>query len=207
MTGPVLGVVLAGGQGRRMGGADKGLLAMGGTTLLARVVDRLQPQVDRLLLNANGDPARFAAWDLPVVVDPLPGHPGPLAGVLAGCEWAARHLPAATHVATAAADTPFFPRDLVRRLQAAIGATGHSIAIAASGAGGEARTHPVFGLWPVHRAPQLRRALEGEGLRRIRDWTDREGCAIARFADAGGDPFFNINTPDDLEAGRRRAAG
>ncbi len=208
MTGPILGVVLAGGRARRMGGADKGLLEAGGVRLLDRVVKRLAPQVDRLILNANGDPERFAAWGLRVVPDSLPDRPGPLAGVLAACEWAAAEAPGIADVATAAADTPFFPEDLVRRLQRARRrSAGARIAIAATRASGGERTHPVFGLWPVSRAPALRRALEVEGVRRILDWTEREGCATALFDDSDGDPFFNVNTPQDLEACRRMAAG
>ena len=208
MTNAVLGVVLAGGRARRMGGIDKGLLEVGGSTLLDHVLRRLAPQVSGIVINANGDPGRFRAWGLDVVPDSLPDHPGPLAGVLAGCEWAAARVPGATHVATAAADTPFFPEDLVRHLHAAMGGDGVRISIAATSANGIRQTHPVFGLWPVARAPQLRQALEEEGLRRILDWTDREGCATVDFDSSRGNPFFNVNTPEDLaECGRIAAGG
>ena len=190
-----------------MGGADKGLLEIGGTTLLDHVLRRLAPQVGRIVINANGDPSRFAAWGLEVVSDSLPDRPGPLAGVLAGCEWAMDHAPGATHVATAAADTPFFPEDFVARLELALRGTNARIAIAATQADDAQQTHPVFGLWPIARAPQLRRALEIEGLRRILDWTDREGCATAVFDSASGNPFFNVNTPEDLAECCRIAAG
>ena len=206
MTGSILGVVLAGGRARRMGGADKGLLEIGSTTLLDHVLRRLDPQVSRIVINANGDPQRFSAWDLEVVPDSLPDRPGPLAGVLAGCEWAMVHAPGATHVATAAADTPFFPEDLVSRLERAMRGANARIAIAATRTDDAEQTHPVFGLWSVARAPQLRRALEIEGLRRILDWTDREGCATAVFDSANGNPFFNVNTPDDLAECNRIAA-
>ncbi len=208
MTGTVLGVVLAGGKARRMGGADKGLLEVGGATLLDHVLRRLAPQVRGIVINANDDPGRFAAWGLEVVPDSLPDRPGPLAGVLAGCEWAAIHAPGATHIATAAADTPFFPGDLVRRLERSMRNAGARIAIAATRSGGKEQTHPVFGLWPVGRAQELRHALEVEGLRRILDWTGREGCATAVFDSSCGNPFFNVNTPEDLaECGRIAAGG
>lgn len=208
MTGAALGVILAGGRARRMGGADKGLLEVGGARLLDHVVRRLSPQVCGIVINANGDPDRFAEWGLTVVPDSLPDRPGPLAGVLAGCEWAAVNVPSVTHVATAAADTPFFPADLVDRLGSARQGAGARIAIAATRVnGGGVQTHPVFGLWPVARAKELRHALEVEGLRKILDWTQRETHAIAIFDDLNPDPFFNVNTPRDLAACARILAG
>ncbi|NCO21234.1 MAG: molybdenum cofactor guanylyltransferase MobA [Rhodobacterales bacterium] len=185
MNQPV-GVILAGGLARRMGGGDKGLLPLGRGTILSHVIDRLQPQVAGLALNANGDPARFAALHLPVVADSIDGFAGPLAGVLAGLDWAA--FLGAEHIVTAAADTPFFPCDLVPRLLA----TGAPLALAGTADG----LHPTFGLWPVALRDDLRAALCG-GLRKVVHWTDRHGAATALFDDAG-DPFFNVNTPEDL---------
>lgn len=186
-----LGVILAGGRAARMGGGDKGLLPLGGTTLLDHVIGRLGPQVGALALNANGDPARFARFALPVLPDSVPGHPGPLAGVLAGLDWAAGQ--GAEYIVTAAADTPFLPGDLVERLRLAARDEGSAIAIAAT----ESGPQPTFGLWPVALRDDLRAALAG-GLRKVTDWSDRHRAATARFSDAAGDPFFNVNTPEDL---------
>jgi molybdopterin-guanine dinucleotide biosynthesis protein A len=187
-----LGLILAGGRATRMGGGDKGLLRLGGRTLLERVVDRVSPQVEGLALNANGDPARFARFGLPVLADPLPGFPGPLAGVLAGLDWAAAQ--GANDVVSVAADTPFFPPDLVPRLLMARDEAAVPIALAATP--GPER-HPTFGLWPVALRDDLRAALEG-GLRKVVTWTDRHGAASAVFPVGGYDPFFNVNTPEDL---------
>jgi molybdopterin-guanine dinucleotide biosynthesis protein A len=187
-----LGLILAGGRATRMGGGDKGLLRLGGRTLLERVVDRVSPQVEGLALNANGDPARFARFGLPVLADPLPGFPGPLAGVLAGLDWAAAQ--GADDVVSVAADTPFFPPDLVPRLLMA--RDGAAVPIALAATPGPER-HPTFGLWPVALRDDLRAALEG-GLRKVVDWTDRHGAASAVFPVGGYDPFFNVNTPEDL---------
>lgn len=191
-----LGVILAGGQARRMGGGDKGLLRLGGQTLLAHVIDRLTPQVAGLALNANGDPARFADLGLPVLADSIEGFPGPLAGVLAGLDWAADQ--GADSIVTAAADTPFFPCDLVPRLQLAGEGMAHPLVLAATPdpERGLAR-HPTFGLWPVALRDDLRAAL-GEGLRKVVMWTDRHGGRLAQFPVDGFDPFFNVNTPEDL---------
>ena len=190
------GVILAGGQASRMGGGDKGLLKLGGQSLLDHVVARLQPQVARLALNANGDAARFARFGLPVVPDTINGFAGPLAGVLAGLDWAASH--GADHIVTAAADTPFFPADLVPRLLLAAEQAGTPIALAATEdpVRGLSR-HPTFGFWPVALRADLRVALEG-GLRKVVLWTDRHGAAEALFPTPGFDPFFNVNTPEDL---------
>ncbi|WP_293574097.1 molybdenum cofactor guanylyltransferase MobA [Phaeobacter sp.] len=195
-----MGVVLAGGQATRMGGGDKGALVVGGRSMLDRVVDRLGPQVGRLVINANGDPHRFAEYGLPVVADSLPDFPGPLAGVLAGMEWAAQA--GATHIVTAAADTPFFPTDLVGRLSRAAERANTPIALAATHEGGRTNRHPTFGLWPVALRADLRAALEG-GLRKVVLWTDKHGAATAAFDD---EAFFNVNTPEDLAEAERRAA-
>lgn len=185
------GVILAGGQARRMGGGDKGLLPLGSSTILGHVIDRLAPQVAGLALNANGEQERFASFGLPVVSDSIDGFAGPLAGVLAGLDWAAAR--GADHIVTAAADTPFFPADLVPRLLMAAEDQGHPIALARTDNG----RHPTFGLWPVALREDLRIALT-EGVRKVVQWTDKHGTAMADFPTGRFDPFFNVNTPEDL---------
>ncbi len=179
-----------------MGGGDKGLLMLGGQTVLAHVIERLTPQVTAVALNANGDPARFADLSLPVLPDTEPEFPGPLAGVLAGLDWAA--LTGAADIVTVAADTPFFPADLVAKLKEARDAAGTPIALAATpDPNGAINRHPTFGLWPVNLRGDLRVALRA-GTRKIVDWTDAMGCATATFPTKPFDPFFNINQPEDL---------
>ena len=190
MTPPV-GVILAGGQSSRMGGGDKGLLHLGRRPILSHVIERLSPQVADLALNANGDPARFAPFGLPVIADSVPGFAGPLAGVLAGLDWAASQ--GAETIVTAAADTPFFPADLVPRLLMACEGMDTSLALAASPDG----RHPTFGIWPVALRDDLRAALTG-GLRKVVLWTGQHGGQIAEFPGSTPDPFFNVNTPEDL---------
>lgn len=196
------GVILAGGKATRMGGGDKGLKVVAGERLLDRVIARCRPQCDPLAINANGDPARLAEFGLPILPDSLPDHPGPLAGVLAGLDWAAG-LGAAS-IVTVAADTPFFPADLVARLQTAAGPSGLALAASRDDTG-KLWQHPTFGLWPVGLRDDLRRALEG-GLRKIVLWTDRHGAGIAEFSSDPFDPFFNINTPEDIAAADRLIA-
>ncbi len=191
-----VGLLLAGGQSRRMGGGDKALRLLGGVPLLDRVVARLRPQVEALVLNANGDPARFARYGLPVVADSVPGFAGPLAGVLAGLDWAAAHHPGCAFVASVATDAPFLPADLVIRLRQKLDETGAELACAASGG----RDHPVFGLWPVRLRDELRRALVEEGVRKIDLWTGRYRLATVPFSVDPVDPFFNANRPEDLSA-------
>ena len=191
---PPLGIILAGGQATRMGGGDKGLRLIGGQSLLDHVIARLDPQVGGLALNANGDPARFADLNLPVIADSVDGFAGPLAGVLAGLDWAAQ-LGAET-IVTAAADTPFLPCDLVPRLHLAGEGMAHPLALAATPdpVRGLAR-HPTFGLWPVALRDDLRAALQ-DGVRKGVQWTDRHDARLATFPDEAA--FFNVNTPDDL---------
>ncbi len=200
MSGRVLGVVLAGGRARRMGGRDKALLSLGGRPLVAHVIARLRPQVDALILNANGDPARFAELGLEVVADPIAGHAGPLAGILAALKWARRHAPDVDWVASAATDTPFLPLDLVARLLAAVQREGTTLACAASGG----RTHPVFGLWPTRLAAALEHALVEEELRKIDRFTARYPLSVVTWPTEPEDPFFNVNRPEDLAAAGRR---
>lgn len=193
------GVILAGGRAQRMGGGDKGLLQIEGQTLLELVIDRLSPQVGDLALNANGAPDRFAVFGLPVLPDPVSDFPGPLAGVLAGLDWADAR--GATHIVTAAADTPFFPADLVPRLILASETEGKPIALSRTVSG----RHPTFGLWPTALRDDLRQAL-ADGVRKVVMWTDRHGTATAEFPVSRFDPFFNVNTPDDLLEARRLQA-
>jgi molybdopterin-guanine dinucleotide biosynthesis protein A len=198
----VAGVLLAGGLSRRMGGGDKSLRSIAGETILARVIARARPQVEALCLNANGDPARFAEFDLPVVPDSIEGFAGPLAGVLAGLDWAADSVPGCTHVASFATDAPFLPEDLVAGLARAVEREGADMACAASGG----REHPVFGLWPLRLREALRRALAEEGLRKVDVWTGRYRRAVAHWPDRPLDPFFNANEPDDLARAERLLA-
>jgi len=191
-----LGVILAGGQARRMGGGDKGRLMLGGRSLLSHVIARLEPQVAALTLSANGDVARFVDTGLPVVADSVAGFVGPLAGVLAGLDWA--HEQGAETIVTAAADTPFFPCDLVPRLMMAADGMVHPLVLAATPDSERGRNrHPTFGLWPVALRDDLRRALEG-GLRKVVLWSDQHGGREAMFEAEPFDPFFNVNTPEDL---------
>lgn len=192
------GVVLAGGRASRMGGGDKGLLPLAGRPVLAHVLARLAPQVDRLAINANGDVARFAGFGLPVLADSVPDQPGPLAGVLAGMDWAAGL--GAAHLVTVAGDTPFLPPDLVARLRAA-----GPFALAASDPGDGMRVHPVCGLWPVALRDTLRAALLA-GQRRVLGWAMDNGAVPVAFASDPVDPFFNLNTPDDLVRAEAMAA-
>jgi molybdopterin-guanine dinucleotide biosynthesis protein A len=185
-----------------MGGGDKPLTRIGGTTILSRAIERMAPQCVRLILNANGDPARFADTGLPVIADDVPDFAGPLAGILAGLDWAAAHAPEVAFVASVPGDCPFLPRDLVARLHEARGAAGSPLACARSG---EWR-HPVIGLWPIALRADLRRALTHEGLRKIELWTARHGVALADWPAVPVDPFFNVNTPEDAAAAERIAA-
>jgi len=190
-----VGVLLAGGQGRRMGGGDKPLRVIAGQSLLQRVIERIRPQVVGLVLNANGDPARFAAYGLPVVADSIPGYAGPLAGVLAGLDWTDENRPDCPMVVSVATDAPFLPADLVSRMVRAMAAENADLACAASGG----QAHPVIGLWPVRLREELRRALVAEGLHKVDAWTGRYRLATVSFADRPIDPFFNANRPEDLD--------
>ncbi|MDO5369003.1 molybdenum cofactor guanylyltransferase MobA [Paracoccus sp. (in: a-proteobacteria)] len=187
MNREIAGIVLAGGQSRRMGGGDKGLLDLGGRPVIAHVIERLGCA---RAISANGDPARFARFGLPVLPDSLPDWPGPLAGVLAGMDWAAAE--GIARIVTAAADTPFFPRDLAARLAAV-----EAPVVMATNDG----DHPAFALWDVSLRDDLRAALRS-GTRRMRDWMDAQGAVRVGFP--GDDPFFNINTPAELETARLR---
>ncbi len=186
-----LGVILAGGQARRMGGGDKALLNLNGETLLDHAIARLAPQVNGLALNANGDATRFARFNLPVLADSIEGFAGPLAGILVGLDWAADQ--GADSIVSVAVDTPFFPCDMVPHLLLAGEGMKNPLVLAETTSG----RHPTFGLWPVALRDDLRAALGG-GLRKVVQWTDAHGARTAYFP-GPGDPFFNVNTPQDLE--------
>jgi molybdopterin-guanine dinucleotide biosynthesis protein A len=191
----LLGVVLAGGKASRMGGGDKSLLPLAGRRVIDHVLERLQLQVSDLALNANGDPTRFTEFGLPIVADSVSEFPGPLAGVLAGLDWAAEQ--GVDHILTVAADTPFFPMDLRSRLEQARVLQAKPIALAATQESGKLYRHPTFGLWPISLRDDLRQAL-ATGMRKVVLWTDQHGAAETLFSSDGYDPFFNINTPEDL---------
>lgn len=201
-TPAVLGVLLAGGQSRRMGGGDKCLRPLGGKPILARIIVRMAPQVRRLVLNANGDPARFAAFGLPVVGDSVDGFAGPLAGVLAGLDWAAAHAPDCPHVVTVPTDAPFLPDDLVARMLAALQRDRADLARAAS----NGQAHPVIGLWPVALRDDLRQALTAEDVRKVDVWTARHRLVTVDFPADPVDPFLNVNRPEDLAEAERLLA-
>lgn len=195
-------ILLAGGLARRVGGGDKALRSLAGRPLLAHVIDRIRPQIDTLALNANGDPTRFSEWNLPVVADTIGDNPGPLAGILAGMEWAQQTIPAATDIISIPTDTPFLPCDLVDRLRAARAATGAEIALAVS----QGRTHPVIGLWPIRLKHDLHHALLQEGLRKVGDFANRYRLALAAFNTELVDPFYNLNRPEDFADATRLLA-
>jgi molybdopterin-guanine dinucleotide biosynthesis protein A len=197
-----LGLVLAGGLARRMGGGDKARIRIGGKTILERVLTRLTPQCSSLILNANGDPTRFADTGLRVVADSVPDFAGPLAGILAGLDWAAANAPDIVDIVSVPGDCPFLPRDLVERLSEARQAAGTPLACARSGDW----RHPVVGLWRVALREDLRKALLAEGLHKIEIWTARHGVALADWPATPVDPFFNVNTPDDAAEAERIAA-
>lgn len=204
MTNDVAGVLLAGGQARRMGGGDKCLRKLGGKTILSRVISRAQPQVSTLVLNVNGDPARFDDFELPIAADVVEGFAGPLAGILTGLEWAVVHAPGCAWLASFATDGPFLPLDLVARMRAGAEEAGADLACAVSAG----RTHPVFGLWPLALTDALRGAMIEEGIRKIDAWTARYKVVEVEFPlvdgpEAAVDPFFNTNRPEDLAEAER----
>jgi molybdopterin-guanine dinucleotide biosynthesis protein A len=201
-TEKTLGLVLAGGLARRMGGGDKARIKIGGLTILRRVLACLAPQCSGVIVNANGDPARFADTGLPVVPDSVPDFAGPLAGILAGLDWAAANMPQCEWLASAPGDCPFLPKNLVAHLHEARVAAGAPLACARSGDW----RHPVVALWPVGLRDDLRRALVDEDLHKIEIWTARHGVAIADWPAEPVDPFFNVNTPEDAARAAALAA-
>jgi len=197
-----LGLILAGGRARRMAGDDKGRIRIGEKTILERVLAALAPQCSQVILNANGDPSRFADTGLRVVGDSISDFPGPLAGILAGLDWAADHAPEIEWIVSTPSDCPFLPPDLVARLHRARVEDGKPLACAASAL----RRHPVVGLWPASLRADLRHALLNEGVRKVESWTAQHGVAIATWPATPVDPFFNVNTAEDAAEANRIAA-
>ncbi len=195
-TGTCVGILLAGGLARRMGGGDKALCKLDGVSLLAHAIAALRPQCDGLVLSANGDPARFAGFDLPVVADNVPGFMGPLAGILAGLDWIAARCPDVLLAISAPADTPFLPVDLAARLTNARAKDKTVIACARSGG----RTHPAVAVWPVSIRNDLRHALVVEDMRKVEAFLQSHSRAIVEWPIEPYDPFFNANEPSDLAA-------
>jgi molybdenum cofactor guanylyltransferase len=196
-----LGVILAGGQARRMGGGDKARIRIGGTTILERVLARVGPQCGGLIISANADAERFADTGLPVVADTVPDYPGPLAGILAALDWARANAPGTAWVVSVPNDCPFLPRDLVARLHAARVDAGAQLACASS----RERQHPVIALWSIELADELRRALTAEGARKVGEWIARHSVGIAAWPVVPIDPFLNVNTPADVADAERLA--
>lgn len=199
---PTVGAILAGGLARRMGGGDKALRMVGDRNVLTRLIDRLDKQVSHVILNANDDPARFRDHGLPVVADSLPNRPGPLAGILAALDWTVAFASGVHWVVTAPGDAPFIPRDLVRRLHAARQSADAAMACAAS----RGQVHPVVALWPVAIGNDLRSAVVEQRIRRIDRFTERYGCIEVEWPTEPIDPFFNVNTLEDLNEANRLAA-
>jgi molybdopterin-guanine dinucleotide biosynthesis protein A len=201
---PTYGLVLAGGLARRMGGGDKARIEVGGVSILDRVLARLSGQCVDIIINANGDPARFADTGCTVVPDNVPGHPGPLAGILAGLDWLAEQDNGVEWLLSVPGDCPFLPDDLTERLHMARVKMGAGVPLACARSG-EWR-HPVIGLWPLALRKELRKALVDEGLRKIEVWTSRHGIAVADWPVEPVDPFLNVNTPEDAAQAERLAA-
>jgi molybdenum cofactor guanylyltransferase len=195
-TSSCFGILLAGGLARRMGGGDKALRKLGGIPLLARAVAALRPQCEGLVLSTNGDPERFAGFDLPIVADNVPGFMGPLAGILAGLDWIAAHRPDVASAISVPADTPFLPGDLADRLMDARAKDNALIACARSGG----RTHQAVAVWPVSMRFDLRHALVVENIRKVEAFLQNYSRAIVEWPTLPYDPFFNANDPGDLAA-------
>jgi molybdopterin-guanine dinucleotide biosynthesis protein A len=199
---PTFGLVLAGGQATRMGGGDKTLLKVGGETILSRTLSRVTPHCEAVALNANGDPSRFAAFGLPIIADSVADFAGPLAGILAGMDWAHSERPSIEWLASVPGDCPFLPRDLIPRLHDAARTEKTPLACAKSGDW----RHPVAAIWRVALREDLRKALTVEGLRKIEIWTERHRVALAEWPDQPFDHFFNTNRPEDLVKAEEIAA-
>jgi molybdopterin-guanine dinucleotide biosynthesis protein A len=194
----VAGVVLAGGLSRRMGGGDKGLKEIGGKPILDRVIAKIKPQLTALAINANGESSRFAHYGLPIIADGVADFPGPLAGILAGLDWAAAELPSVAYLLSVPTDTPFLPDDLATKLRQAVREGAEMASVISDG-----QTHPVIGLWPVSLRDELRQALVGENLRRIDRFTASYRLSLVEYPVTPRDPFFNVNTPEDVELAER----
>ena len=199
----MVGILLAGGKSRRMGGGDKCLLRMGGKTILQHAIDRATPQVGNLILNINGDPDRFSHYNLNIVSDDIGNFAGPLAGVLTGMHWVKENHPECKWIVTFPTDTPFFPMDLASQLYDAVSDNKAELACAASGG----RHHPVFGIWPVNLFAALKVAMIDNGVRKIDDWTSDYNLKTVKFEFRKIDPFFNINRPEDFQYAETQFAG
>jgi molybdopterin-guanine dinucleotide biosynthesis protein A len=199
----IVGILLAGGKSRRMGGGDKCLLQLGGKTILQHAIDRATPQVGNLILNINGDPDRFSHYNLNIVSDDIGNFAGPLAGVLTGMYWVKENHPECKWIVTFPTDTPFFPMDLASQLYDAVSDNKAELACAASGG----RHHPVFGIWPVNLFAALKVAMIDNGVRKIDDWTSGYNMKTVKFEFRKIDPFFNINRPEDLQYAETQVAG
>jgi molybdopterin-guanine dinucleotide biosynthesis protein A len=199
----IVGILLAGGKSRRMGGGDKCLLQLGGKTILQHAIDRATPQVGNLILNINGDPDRFSHYNLNIVSDDIGNFAGPLAGVLTGMHWVKENHPECKWIVTFPTDTPFFPMDLASQLYDAVSDNKAELACAASGG----RHHPVFGIWPVNLFAALKVAMIDNGVRKIDDWTSGYNMKTVKFEFRKIDPFFNINRPEDLQYAETQFAG
>jgi len=192
---PPAAIVLAGGRSTRLGGGDKSLLTFGGRPLLLHVLNRLRPQAGTIAISANGDPSRFAQFGLPVLPDTIEGYLGPLAGLLAGMEWA--QAAGAVEIASVPTDSPFIPDDLIARLMTAAGPDRPAVATS------DGKRHPVVGLWPVALAGRLRDFLRSGATYRVAAFAEACDAVLVDFpmivrASGAVDPFFNVNTPDDL---------
>jgi molybdopterin-guanine dinucleotide biosynthesis protein A len=190
--------VLAGGRATRLGGGDKPLRKIGGRPMLSHILERLAPQVAKIGISANGDPARFAEYGLPVLADTGPsGQAGPLAGILSALAWANEQ--GSGKVLTVAGDTPFFPPDLAEMLARAVVDRSDHVAVASS----VGRRHPVFALWPVSLEADLRKFLASSATFSVAAFLERHHTIeadfpMAKLGDSTIDPFFNVNTPEDL---------
>ncbi len=203
---PIVGILLAGGQSRRMNRPDKCLMQLNGKTLLTHAIDRLTPQVDKLILSINGDPDRFSEYNIPKITDQIEGFAGPLAGIHAGMKWAQENTPETQYIATIATDTPFFPDDLVNQFRNHIPKDNEAIILATS----KGRKHPVIGLWPVSLVNELETALKNNE-RKVGLWTEQHTVIKVDFpVETHGnhefDPFFNINHPEDIEKAKELLA-
>ena len=196
----IVGVILAGGMARRMGGGDKSMLQLGGRRILDYVIESAQNQLDTVIINANGDPDRFAEFNLPVQADIVPGFAGPLAGVVSAMAWVTQNQPNATHIITLAADTPFFPADYVTRMLELMQLKDQRLACASY----QGRTQPVFGLWPVDLFDDLYKALVEDDIRKVDRFTAPYGVADVAFDELTSNPFFNVNKPEDIELGEQQ---
>ena len=198
MSDKVVGVLLAGGLARRLGGGDKGLKTLAGKSILSIIIERVAPQVDQLILNANGDAGRFADYKLPVVADVIPDFAGPLAGVLTGLEWVRDNRPDVKWMVSLPTDAPFIPLALVERLT---GAIKDDVQMACAKSAG--RTHPVVGIWPVSLIDDLKHAMVVENIRKVDQWTGRYKIVSVEFATDPIDPFFNANRIEDFDEAER----